>query len=126
MIWLRATLRLAEDLSRRFWLLGSGEIDARLTAAAAMLAVLYRVRQLRSRIQGIPEDMVRQRAIWKLDSVVDALGAAPLSDQDLADVKAKLDRLDPWCDPDQQKREAVKKLESAVALKRQPKLTEKA
>jgi hypothetical protein len=106
-IWLRSTLRLAEDLSRRFWLLGSGEIDARLTAAATMLAVLDRVRQIRGRIQSIPEEMVRQRAIWKLDALVDTLGAAPLSDQDLAYLKAQLDKLDPWCDPDQQKREAA-------------------
>ncbi|MHB8268497.1 hypothetical protein [Bradyrhizobium sp.] len=106
-IWLRSTLRLAEDLSRRFWLLGSGEIDARLTAAATMLAVLDRVRQLRRRIQSIPEEMVRQRAIWKLDAVVDTLGASPLSDQDLAYLKTQLDKLDPWCDPDQQKREAA-------------------
>jgi hypothetical protein len=106
-IWLRATLRLAEDLSRRFWLLGSGEIDARLTAAATMLAVLDRIRQLRGRIQSIPEEMVRQRAIWKLDALVETLGAAPLSDQDIANLKAQLDKLDPWCDPDQQKREAA-------------------
>ena len=106
-IWLRATLRLAEDLSRRFWLLGSGEIDARLTAAATMLGVLDRIRQVRGRIQNIPEEMVRQRAIWKLDTLVDTLGAAPLSDQDIAYLKAQLDKLDPWCDPDQQKREAA-------------------
>jgi hypothetical protein len=106
-IWLRSTLRLAEDLSRRFWLLGSAEIDARLTAAAAMLAVLDRVRQLRGRIQSIPEEMVRQRAIWKLDAVIDTLGAAPLSDQDLATLKAQFDTFDQWCDPDQQKREAA-------------------
>jgi hypothetical protein len=106
-IWLRSTLRLAEDLSRRFWLLGSGEIDARLTAAATMLAVLDQVRQLRGRIQSIPEEMVRQRAIWKLDAVVDSLGAAPLSDQDLATLKVQFDKFDQWCDPDQQKREAA-------------------
>jgi hypothetical protein len=106
-IWLRSTLRLAEDLSRRFWLLGSAEIDARLTAAATMLTVLNQVRQLRNRIQSIPEEMVRQRAIWKLDAVVDTLGAAPLSDQDLATLKAQFDTFDQWCDPDQQKREAA-------------------
>ena len=106
-IWLRSTLRLAEDLSRRFWLLGSGEIDARLTAAATMLAVLDRVRQLRGRIQSIPEEMVRQRAIWKLDAVIDTLGAAPLSDQDLAYLKVQFDKFDQWCDPDQKKRETA-------------------
>jgi hypothetical protein len=72
-----------------------------------MLAILDRVRQVRGRIQNIPEEMVRQRAIWKLDTLVDTLRAAPLSDPDLAYLKAQLDKLDPWCDPDQQKREAA-------------------
>jgi hypothetical protein len=106
-IWLRATLRLAEDLSSRFWLLGPNEIDARLTAAAAMLATLDRVRQVRGRIQMIPDPMVRQRAIWKLDEVVSELGAAPLSDQDVASFKAQLDGFDPWFDPDREKMKAA-------------------
>jgi hypothetical protein len=106
-IWLRATLRLAEVLSGRFWLLGSSEIDARLTAAAAMLTTLDRVRQVRGRIQTIPEPMVRQRAIWKLDEVVNKLGAAPLSEQDVASFKAQLDKFDQWFDPHPIKMEAA-------------------
>jgi hypothetical protein len=98
-IWLRATLRLADNLSRRFWLLGSSEIDPRLSAAAAMLATLDQVRQTRNRIQTIPQPMVRQRAIWKLDEVVGQLGAAPLSNQDVASFKTQLDKFDQWCDP---------------------------
>jgi hypothetical protein len=107
-IWLRATLRLADSLSGRFWLLGSNEIDARLTAAAAMLAILDRVRQVRIQINTtIREPMVRQRAIWKLDAVVKKLGAAPLSDQDVASFKAQLGKFDQWCDPDPAKRESA-------------------
>jgi len=106
-IWLRATLRLADDLSRRFWLLGSGsgEIDARLTAAAAMLATLDRVRQVRERIPTIPEPMVQHRASWKLDDIVARLGAAPLSDQDIAFFKTQLDAFDQWFDPDPKKKQ---------------------
>jgi hypothetical protein len=104
-IWLRATSNLAEALNKRFWLLGSSEIDARLTAAAAMLLTLDRVRQVRGRIEAIPEEMVQQRAIWKLDKVVDSLGAASLSDQDVANFKAQLDAFDSWCDPDRGKRQ---------------------
>lgn len=104
-IWLRATSNLAEALNKRFWLLGASEIDARLTAAAAMLLTLDRIRQVRQRIEAIPEDMVQQRAIWKLDKVVDSLGAASLSDQDVANFKAQLDAFDSWCDPDRGKRQ---------------------
>jgi hypothetical protein len=108
-IWLRATLRLADDLSRRFWLLGSGssEIDARLTAAAAMLATLDRVRQVRERILTIPEPMVQHRAGWKLDDIVARLGPAPLSDQDIAFFKTQLDAFDQWFDPDPKKKQAA-------------------
>jgi hypothetical protein len=107
-IWLRSTLRLAESLSSRFWLTGQSEIETRLAAASAMLAVLDRVRQVRDKIQtSIREPMVQQRAIWKLDSLVNKLGAAPLSEQDVAYFKAQLDKFDDWCDPDQRKWEAA-------------------
>jgi len=45
--WLRAALSQAEKLSERYWLSGPNEIDARLTGAAGMLAVLDRVWQVR-------------------------------------------------------------------------------
>jgi len=103
-IWLRSTLRLAESLSNRFWLTGQAEIDKRLAAAEAMLAVLDRMRQVRARIHAsIHEPMVQQRAIWKLDEIQNKLGAAPLSDQDIGSFKAQLDQFDAWCDPDRTK-----------------------
>ncbi len=101
-IWVRATLRLVETLSDRFfWLTGQSELDARLTAVAAMVSVLERVRQVRSRIEAeIPEPMVQDRAIWKLDDrIISQLGAAPLTEQDVARFKTELDRLADWCDP---------------------------
>jgi hypothetical protein len=102
-IWLRATLRQAEDLSRRFWLTGQRELDARLTAAEKMLTMLDRVRQVRGRINAISDQMVKQRATWKLDEVADELGAAPLTEQEIARLNAQLDRFDDWCSgPDKQ------------------------
>jgi hypothetical protein len=101
-IWVRATLRLVETLSDRFfWLTGQSELDARLTAATSMLSVLERVRQVLSRIETeIPEPMVQNRAIWKLDDrIISQLGAAPLTEQDVSRFKTELDRLADWCEP---------------------------
>ena len=98
--WLRATLRLAENLSNRFWLTGQSEIDARLTAARATLNVLDRVRQVRGRIETlIRKPMVRNRAIWKLDDIIGEIGITELTEQDVARIKTELDELDAWCDP---------------------------
>jgi hypothetical protein len=100
-IWVRATLRLAETLSGRILMTGRSELDARLKAAASVLSVLDRVRQVRRRIGAeIREEMVRNRAIWKLDDrIVSRLGAAPLTEQEVANFKAELDQLEGWCDP---------------------------
>jgi hypothetical protein len=105
-IWLRATLRQAEDLSTRYWLTGQSEIDTRLAGAAGMLAVLDRVRQVRERINAIPEATIKLRATWKLDNVLQRLPAASLTDQDVAHFKTDLDAFDSWCDPDITKRQA--------------------
>ena len=96
-IGLRATLRQSEDLSRRFWLTGQKEIDARLTAAGRMLAILDRLRRIRGRISAIPDEMVKQRANWKLDEVTDQLDETPLTDQDVTRLDAQLDTFDDWC-----------------------------
>lgn len=95
-IWLRATLRQAEDLSRRFWLSGQSEIDAKLLAAQGMLDVLTRAREVRMRIDGISSFAVKRRALWKLGSLIHAIPAATLRDQDVTRIKADLDKLDGW------------------------------
>jgi hypothetical protein len=105
--WLRATLSQAEKLSERYWLSGPNEIDARLTGAAGMLAVLDRVWQLRERIEAIPDPKVKQRAIWNLDKVIERIPAVPLAEEDVARFKADLATFDVWCDPDSAKREAA-------------------
>jgi hypothetical protein len=99
-IWLRAMVRQAEDLSRRFWLTSQAEIDARLTQAAGMLSVLDRVRQVRARLQQhLHEVPIRRRSLWALDRTLRQIDAGPLSDQQLAQIKADLDALEAWADP---------------------------
>ena len=116
-IWLRATLRQAEDLSRRFFLRGQNELDAVLTGAAGMLAVLDRVRQARERIGAIPDVKVRLRARWRLDSLIQKFPAAALTDQDVARFNRDLDAFDNWCDPAEANREKAYWADLLPALK---------
>lgn len=99
-IWLRATLRQAQDLSSRYWLSGQSEIDAMLASAQNMLTVLDLIRQVRGRINAIPYFEVKRRALWGLDDLAKPLAAAPLTDQDVNDFKARLAKLDEWSNPD--------------------------
>lgn len=103
LIWLRATTRQVEDLSKTWW--GHGGIETRLKATEAMLEVLARLRGARANIAAIPHERVRLRATWKLDRLVDQLPGGPLKDQDVGYFKEQLDGLDDWFDPDQ--RDAV-------------------
>lgn len=104
-IWLHATLRQTEDLSKRFWLTGQSAIDTRLAAAAGMAAVLDQIQQVRAAIkQYILEMPVRRRALWALDGLVQQLDASALTDQEVARYKTQLDALAAWTDP--AKREA--------------------
>jgi hypothetical protein len=105
--WLRATLRLADDLSRRYWLTGQSEIETRLTDAENMLTVLDGVRQVRERIAAISEFRVQQRAAWRLDLVVQRIPAAALTTADVTRFTAELAGFDAWSDPDAGKREAA-------------------
>lgn len=104
-IWLRAMVRQAEDLSRRFWLTGQAELETKLTQAAGMLALLGRVHQVRARLQQhLDEAPIRRRAMWALDAILGEIGSGPLSDDQLVQAKAALDELEAWVDP--AKREA--------------------
>jgi hypothetical protein len=117
LIGLRATLRQAEDLSRRFWLTGQKEIDARLTAAGKLLAILDRIRQIRSRINMIADEMVRQRAGWKLHEIAEGLDPTPLSDADVTRLNAQLDAFDDWCASGSTKQEDVYWAEVEACIK---------
>jgi hypothetical protein len=103
-IGLQAMLQQSEALSKRFWLTGQNQIDARLTAAERMLAILSRVHKIRIQIDEIPDAMVKQRAGWKLDKFVDErLDATPLAEQDATRLNAELDQFNDWCGTDLEK-----------------------
>jgi hypothetical protein len=114
-IWLRATIRQAEVLSRRYWLTGQKEIDERLTGAETMLGLLNRIRQVRANLLSIRAPMVSQRAIWKLQIIAGQLGNATPTEQDVPRVKSELDKLDEWSSSD--KMEALYWVDLLPAIK---------
>ncbi|HEY1935067.1 MAG TPA: hypothetical protein VGG99_23935 [Acetobacteraceae bacterium] len=96
-IWLRATLRQTEALSRRHWLSGQDQISARLTAASATLGILAQVRQVRQQIAAnIPDAQVRRRAEWALGRITRQIGAGPLADADVTRLSSLLSALAGW------------------------------
>jgi hypothetical protein len=104
-IWLRAASRQAADLSRRWWIRGQAELEARITDAERMRDLLARLKQVRDRIGSIPEEKIRQRATWKLDGLVMQIPGNALSEADLAHFSAALDDFAAWSDADPKQRE---------------------
>ena len=101
-IWVRAALREAEDLSDKYWVSGQSEINTRLNSVAGILSVLDRVRQVRDQIRtSIHNDPVKRRALIKLDNITQQIGAGRLADSDVTRLKAQLDELPKWCDSSQ-------------------------
>jgi hypothetical protein len=99
-IALRAALSQAETLSSRYWLTGQNEVEARLNAAANILAVVDRLRQVREGLRRDIKDLiVLRRAGWRLDLVVRGIHAGPLADADVTRLKALLDDIANWGDP---------------------------
>lgn len=102
-VWARALLRQAEDLTRRYWLVrGPDVIDARLTQAAQVIGVLRRVRDLREALAraGFPPP-VALRAKIALDRVVAQMGDGPIDDQTAQQIQAQLTDLNGWLQPTQ-------------------------
>jgi len=98
-IWVRAALREAEDLSDKYWISGQSEINTRLDSVASILAVLDRVRQVRDQIRmSIQNYLVKRRALIRLNAITQQIGAGPLTDPDVTRLKAQLDELAKWCD----------------------------
>jgi hypothetical protein len=102
-VWVRALLRQAEDLSHRFWLTGQSQIDARLGQVSGLISVLARVRQIRQEFdQYLPKDFVKVRAIVALSRIISRLDASPLSEQATAQFVKELDALANWIQANQQ------------------------
>lgn len=102
-VWVRALLRQAEELSERFWLTGQSQIDTRLGQVSGLISVLARVRQIRQEFdQHLPMDFVKVRAIVALGRIVSRLDASPLSEQTTAQFMKELDALASWIQTNQQ------------------------
>jgi hypothetical protein len=99
-VWVRAVLKEAEDLSRRFWLTGGEQIDARVAQVTALLKVLDEVRRLGEQVQrpGALPALPRVRAIAALSAIIAGLDDETPSDAQFTDVTAKLVAFRGWLD----------------------------
>jgi len=116
-VWARAVLRQAEDLTRRYWLVrGPDVIDARLTQAGQVIGVLRQVRDLREAFAraGFPPE-VALRAKIALDRVVTRMGGGPIDDQAAQQIQAQLTDLNGWLQPAQWAPRYWAEVSSAIA-----------
>lgn len=99
--WVRAMLKQSEDLSKRFWLTGGGQIEARLSQISGMLPVLQRIAELRKQLaRALADDVfVLRRALSALSRIVSRLDADALLEAAAAQRRAELDALSAWLDP---------------------------
>jgi hypothetical protein len=99
----RAALRQAEDLSRRFWLTGQQGIEDRVNKLASTVSVLEQAREIRETFeQHALKDFLRIRATVALKRIVSRLDPRGFSDQTAAQFKAELAALTAWVQPNQQ------------------------
>jgi hypothetical protein len=124
-ILVKAALKQTEDLSKRFWLTGADELDARIARLKSMVGILDRIRETRLKLEDAGLDrLLRIRALGNLGRIVSRLGEAGLDDADLANFNADLTAFGDWLGPDanRDKRywtdlcDAVKKLLDEISL----------
>jgi hypothetical protein len=101
-VWVRAILKQAQDLTQRRLLAGTAVLDARLAQSSEILKRLERLRDLRRSIEHWQQDpLIARRALKILRSIEVRLGAGPI-DAKLADtVDRELAELDAWRAPGQ-------------------------
>jgi len=99
-VWIRAVLKESEDLSRRFWLTGADQIDARVNQVSAMLGILDKVRHLREQLMtaALPR-LPHIRAIATLGQIVGGLADEAPDAAALADANSKLAGCSNWLQP---------------------------
>jgi hypothetical protein len=98
-VWAQAILRQSEDLSKRFWLTGEDQIEARLNQVKGTMAVLDRIRVLRNDIQNSTlRKYVKYRAIAKLNGIVSSIGSGFVDDSLVKDLDDSLTNLRQWLD----------------------------
>jgi len=116
-IWARATLRQAEDLTRSFWLSSPDVIDSRLSQVEKLLPTLKRIREIRMNLEAISgSEFVTRRALASLRRTVSLLGEGPPDEKIQKIVDDKLDTLSGWSDEDKLNGCYVVELKEAIRL----------
>jgi hypothetical protein len=103
-IWVRAAIRQAEELTRRYWLTGEDQIEAQVSQISSIVGVLEKIRQYRQAFsqEALP-GFVRVRAFAALRRIATRLDGTYISDQTITQLKAELDTLSAWLQSTQQK-----------------------
>jgi hypothetical protein len=95
-VWIRATLRLAERLSKRFWLTSPDEIERRVTGVSNHLVALEKAYRLRESLKKSLSPLVFRKVDRLLRPTISALGETPLNDVALQKFQSELDQFNNW------------------------------
>lgn len=99
-VWLRAVLHQTLRLSKKFWLTSPDLIEANLSDAQRMLAVLDCIQQLRQQLEIALDALVYRRVAIGLDRVVLRLGTSPLNDAASQNINTELAAFKDWLNGD--------------------------
>ncbi len=98
-VWAQSTLKQSQDLSKRFWLTGEDQIEARVTKVEKVMDVLEKIRLLRNDIQNSNlRKYVKYRAIAKLNGILSNVGYGAVDDAQLKELNDSLTSLRQWLD----------------------------
>ena len=89
-VWLRAVLHQTQKLSKQFWLTSPDLIEANLSDAQRMLAVLDNIRQVRRQLEIALDALAFRRVGIGLDRVLERLGTSPLNDAAIQNINTEL------------------------------------
>lgn len=99
-VWVGATLDLAETLSKRFWLTAPDEIDRRVNGVSNHLKALDQARRLRDRLRSKLHPMAFRKVDRILMPAIGELGQSPLDDAALERFQTELAGFEDWLKPD--------------------------
>lgn len=99
-VWVRAMLSQAEDLSSRYWLTSPDTIEARVNMVANVLKVLDEARHLRERLYDGLDVLVFRRVVQSLERLVERIGAGALDDMSVGKFETEMAAFEDWLNKD--------------------------
>jgi hypothetical protein len=99
-VWVRAMLSQAEDLSSRYWLTSPDTIEARVNMVANVLKVLDEARRLRERLDDGLDFLVFRRVVQSLERLVERIGAGALDDISVGKFETDMAAFEDWLNKD--------------------------